>query len=198
MKSIIIPTDSDLIANYKNGCELSFSKLVKKYKARLFGTIYAIVKDTDVTDDLLQETFIKAVDTIRSDRYNDEGKFLPWITRIAHNLAIDYFRRQKRYPTLPIKEGSSIYNALAFSEDSIEAVKIRCETHEQLKELIEGLPNTQKEVLMMRHYMKMSFQEIADITNVSIHTALGRMRYALINLRKNMEKNTLAIEYLAA
>jgi RNA polymerase sigma factor (sigma-70 family) len=198
MKNIIIPTDSDLIANYRNGCESSFSKLVKKYKTRLFGTIYAIVKDSDVADDLLQETFIKAVDTIRSDRYNDEGKFLPWISRIAHNLAIDYFRRQKRYPTAPIKDGSSIYNTIAFSEDSVEAVKIRKETHAQLKELISNLPDSQKEVLMMRHYMKMSFQEIADITNVSINTALGRMRYALINLRKNMEKSAVAIEYLAA
>ncbi|MCU0451147.1 MAG: sigma-70 family RNA polymerase sigma factor [Bernardetiaceae bacterium] len=199
MKNVSLASDSELVSNYRKGCENSFSILVKKYKARLLNTIQSIVKDTDVAEDLLQETLIKAVDTIRSERYNDEGKFLPWITRIAHNLAIDYFRRQKRYPTQKIKEGSrQIYDNLAFAEDSIEIVKIRKETQLQLKRLIQSLPDSQKEVLMMRHYMKMSFQEIADLTNVSINTALGRMRYALINLRKNIEKNSLAVEYLAA
>jgi RNA polymerase sigma factor (sigma-70 family) len=199
MKNVSLVTDSELVTNYRKGCENSFNILVKKYKVRLLNTIYSIVKDNDVAEDLLQETLIKAVDTIRSERYNDEGKFLPWISRIAHNLAIDYFRRQKRYPTQKIKEGSrQIYDNLAFAEDSIEIVKIRKETQLQLKRLIQSLPDSQKEVLMMRHYMKMSFQEIADLTNVSINTALGRMRYALINLRKNIEKNSLAVEYLAA
>lgn len=184
-------TDSELITNYKNGDENAFKTLVKRYKSRLFTTIYLIVKDQYVAEDLLQETFIKAVDTIRSGKYNEEGKFLPWISRIGHNMAIDYFRKQKRYPTIIMEDGSSLFNTLDFAEDSIESVKIKGETHARLKELIHRLPDAQKEVLLMRHYMKMSFQEIAETTGVSINTALGRMRYALINLRKQLTESNV-------
>jgi len=134
----------------------------------------------------MQDSFVKAVDTIKSGKYNDEGKFLPWILRIAHNLAIDHFRRDKRYPEVVFEDGSSVFNTLDFSEDSIESLQIRQETHEHLRELIQRLPDPQRQVLIMRHYEDMSFQEIADATGVSINTALGRMRYALINLRKQL------------
>ena len=179
-------SDSELVTLYIRGNEKAFEKLVQRHKSRIYTTIYLIVKDQYVAEDLLQDTFIKAVDTIKGGRYNDEGKFLPWIIRIAHNLAIDYFRRDKRYPNVVFEDGSSVFNTLDFSEDSVESIQIRQETHEQLREMIQRLPDVQKQVLIMRHYEDMSFQEIADATGVSINTALGRMRYALINLRKKM------------
>jgi RNA polymerase sigma factor (sigma-70 family) len=183
-------SDSELVALYVHGDEKAFEKLVQRHKSRIYTTIYLIVKDQYVAEDLLQDTFIKAVDTIKTGRYNDEGKFLPWIIRIAHNLAIDYFRRDKRYPNVVFEDGSSVFNTLDFSEDSVESVQIRQETHEQLREMIQRLPDVQRQVLIMRHYEDMSFQEIADATGVSINTALGRMRYALINLRKQFNQRT--------
>lgn len=184
----VLVSDSELVMLYIRGNEKAFEKLVQRHKSRIYTTIYLIVKDQYVAEDLLQDTFIKAVDTIKSGRYNDEGKFLPWIIRIAHNLAIDYFRRDKRYPNVVFEDGSSVFNTLDFSEDSVESVQIRQETHEQLREMIQRLPDVQKQVLIMRHYEDMSFQEIADATGVSINTALGRMRYALINLRKQFNQ----------
>ncbi|WP_138482333.1 RNA polymerase sigma factor [Dyadobacter bucti] len=181
-------SDSELVTLYIQGNEKAFEKLVQRHKSRIYTTIYLIVKDQYVAEDLLQDTFIKAVDTIKGGRYNDEGKFLPWIIRIAHNLAIDYFRRDKRYPNVVFEDGSSVFNTLDFSEDSVESIQIRQETHEQLREMIQRLPDVQKQVLIMRHYEDMSFQEIADATGVSINTALGRMRYALINLRKQFNQ----------
>lgn len=178
--------DSELIAQYKSGNEKAFEVLVNRYKNKIFTTIVLVVKDRYIAEDLLQETLIKAVRTIKSGKYNEEGKFLPWISRIAHNMAIDHFRKQKRYPTIVMEDGSNVFNTLEFSEDSYESVQIKKETHLRLKEFIGKLPETQREVLTMRHYMQMSFQEIAEATDVSINTALGRMRYALINLRKQM------------
>jgi RNA polymerase sigma-70 factor (ECF subfamily) len=183
--------DGTLVSHYKNGNEKAFEQLVKRHKSKVYTTIYLIVKDTYIAEDLLQDTFVKAVTTIKTGRYNEEGKFLPWIIRIAHNLAIDYFRKEKRYPTIVLEDGSNIFNTLDFSEDSAESVQIRTETHARLREMIQKLPDQQREVLMMRHYADMSFQEIAEATGVSINTALGRMRYALINLRKQMTKNRL-------
>lgn len=183
-------SDSELISLYIRGEEKAFEKLVLRHKSRIYTTIYLIVKDQYVAEDLMQDTFIKAVDTIKAGRYNEEGKFLPWIIRIAHNLAIDYFRRDKRYPNVVFEDGSSVFNTLDFSEDSVESIQIRQETHEQLREMIQRLPEVQRQVLIMRHYEDMSFQEIADATGVSINTALGRMRYALINLRKQFSQRT--------
>jgi RNA polymerase sigma-70 factor (ECF subfamily) len=183
-------SDSELISLYIRGEEKAFEKLVLRHKSRIYTTIYLIVKDQYVAEDLMQDTFIKSVDTIKAGRYNEEGKFLPWIIRIAHNLAIDYFRRDKRYPNVVFEDGSSVFNTLDFSEDSVESIQIRKETHEQLREMIQRLPEVQRQVLIMRHYEDMSFQEIADATGVSINTALGRMRYALINLRKQFSQRT--------
>ncbi|TDB63615.1 RNA polymerase sigma factor [Arundinibacter roseus] len=183
-------SDSELVSLYIRGEEKAFEKLVQRHKSRIYTTIYLIVKDQYVAEDLMQDTFIKAVDTIKSGRYNEEGKFLPWIIRIAHNLAIDYFRRDKRYPNVVFEDGSNVFNTLDFSEDSVESIQIRQETHEQLREMIQRLPEVQRQVLIMRHYEDMSFQEIADATGVSINTALGRMRYALINLRKQFSQRT--------
>jgi RNA polymerase sigma factor (sigma-70 family) len=183
--------DSELVSLYiKNNDEKAFETLVRRYKSKVYTTIYLIVKDTFVAEDLMQDVFIKSVDVLRSGRYNDEGKFLPWILRIAHNMAIDYFRRDKRYPNVVFEDGSSVFNTLDFAEDSFEEIQIREESHSHLRSLIKMLPDTQREVLVMRHYEDMSFQEIADATGVSINTALGRMRYALINLRKMMSKHS--------
>lgn len=185
-KSLV--SDGALVSLYQNGNEKAFELLVKRHKSKVYTAIYLIVKDSYIAEDLLQDTFIKAITTIKTNRYNEEGKFLPWIVRIAHNLAIDYFRKEKRYPTVILEDGSNVFDTLNFSEDSVESVQIKMETHEKLKEMIQKLPEQQKEVLLMRHYADMSFQEIAEATGVSINTALGRMRYALINLRKQMTK----------
>ena len=187
-------SDSQLISQYKSGNEEAFAELVNRHKNKIFTTIYLIVKDQYLAEDLLQETYVKVVNTIKSGRYNEEGKFLPWVTRIAHNLAIDHFRKAKRYPMIVMEDGSNIFNTLEFSEDSIESRQIQQDTHALLRDLIKELPDSQREVLMMRHYMQMSFQEIAEATDVSINTALGRMRYALINLRKKMNKLNIAYD----
>lgn len=187
-------SDSELVSRYKDGNEKAFEILLHRHKSRVFTAIYLIVKDRYIAEDLLQETFIKAINTIRSGRYNEEGKFLPWISRIAHNLAIDHFRKEKRYPEIILEDGSPLLNSMQFAEESIEDKQIMKDTAARLRELIKELPEEQKQVLIMRHYLKMSFQEIAERTGVSINTALGRMRYALINLRKKMIKNHLAYD----
>lgn len=187
-------SDSDLLSQYRKGNEDAFAELLNRHKDRVYTTIYLIVKDQYLAEDLMQEVFIKAINTIKSGKYNEEGKFLPWILRIAHNIAIDQFRRNKRYPTIVMDDGSNVFNTLDFSEESFEDSQIKQDTYNLLKELIKELPDSQREVLIMRHYMQMSFQEIADATDVSINTALGRMRYALINLRKKMKQNSNAYD----
>lgn len=168
--------------------------LLLRHKSRIYTAIYLIVKDRYVAEDLLQETFIKAINTIRGNRYNEEGKFLPWICRIAHNLAIDYFRKSKRHPEIVLPEGSRLFDSMEFSEESFESLQMAKDSKGRLRGFIKELPQEQKQVLIMRHYLQMSFQEIAERTNVSINTALGRMRYALINLKKKMTKNHIAYD----
>lgn len=194
MSKGIGPQDSELIAQYRNGSEPAFDLLVDRYQKKIYTTIVLIVKDQEIAEDLLQDVFVKVVNTINSDKYNEEGKFQPWVMRIAHNLAIDYFRKAKRYPTILMEDGSNIFNSLKFSEETIEDRKVRDEGIDLVKRLIEELPETQKEVLIMRYYVEMSFQEIADQTGVSINTALGRMRYALIHLRKKMKQLNFAYD----
>ena len=187
-------SDSELVSQYINGNEEAFKQLVNRHKSKIFTTINLIVKDVEISEDVMQDAFIKAIRTIKSGRYNEEGKFLPWMLRIAHNLAIDFFRKSKRYPVHNMDEGSNVFNTLEFSEESIEEEQIKRENVKKLKAMIQELPEPQKQVLIMRHYMDMSFQEIADSTGVSINTALGRMRYALLNLRKKMKQNNLAYD----
>lgn len=182
-------SDSQLVSLYRNGNEEAFEVLLHRHKSKIFTGIYLIVKDRYVAEDLLQETFIKAINTIRGGKYNEEGKFMPWISRIAHNLSIDYFRKNKRYPEVVLEDGSRVFDSMEFAEESMETKQMKKETHVRLREFIKELPTEQKQVLIMRHYLQMSFFEIAERTGVSINTALGRMRYALINLRKKMNKN---------
>jgi len=182
------PDDSVLITLYRNGNEAAFNLLVDRYQSKVFTTIFLIVKDQDVAEDLLQDVFVKVLHTMNSDKYNEEGKFQPWVMRIAHNLAIDYFRKAKRYPTILLEDGSNLLNSLSFAEDSSEEQRIKEETLAFVRNLIDELPEAQKEVVIMRHYLDMSFQEIAEQTGVSINTALGRMRYALNHIRKKMKQ----------
>jgi len=187
-------SDSQLVLQYQDGNEGAFEVLLHRHKSRVYTAIYLIVKDRYLAEDLLQEAFIKAINTMKGGRYNEEGKFLPWICRIAHNLAIDHFRRSKRYPEVVLEDGSRVFNSMEFAETSYEDAEVLKETKSRLRDLIRGLPVEQKQVLIMRHYLDMSFQEIAEKTGVSINTALGRMRYALINLRKKMIKNHIAYD----
>ncbi len=187
-------SDSELVSLYINGDEDAFKELVLRHKNKVFTTIHLIVKDRYLAEDLLQETFIKAINTMKAGNYNDEGKFLPWLLRIGHNLAIDNFRRSKRYPTVMMEDGTNVFNTLEFAEKPIEDQQIKRDSINKLKKHIQELPESQKEVLIMRTYLDMSFKEIAEATGVSINTALGRMRYALINLKKKMKENSLAYD----
>lgn len=192
MKAAII-SDQELIGKYLDGNEKSLELLINRHKRKVFAYIIMVVKDDQLADDIFQDTFIKVINTIRSGSYKEEGKFIQWVMRIAHNLIIDHYRRAKR---LPLVNNSSddfdIFNMVRITDPSVEEQIITHQIHEDVRNLIELLPNEQKEVLMMRHYSDMSFKEIAEATNVSINTALGRMRYALINLRKIVkEKNII-------
>ena len=187
-------SDSCLISLYSKGNEEAMSILVDRHKSRIFTTIYLIVKDRYIAEDILQDVFIKTINIIKQKKYNEQGKFLPWILRIAHNQAIDHFRKEKRNPKITLADGSDIFNCLKFSEDFSESENLSKDSKRFLKKTIENLPEKQKQVLIMRHYMDMSFQEIAEATNVSINTALGRMRYALIALRKKIKPKQIAYD----
>ncbi len=187
-------SDAALLSAYIQGDDKAFETLVKRSKSKVYTTIYLIVKDRYIAEDLMQEAYIKAIDVIKSGRYNEEGKFLPWILRIAHNMAIDHFRKDKRYPTIVLEDGSKVFNSFDFAEDSAEEQQMKADQVENIREMIKKLPDEQREVLVMRHYEDLSFQEIADQTGVSINTALGRMRYALINLRKMLNKQEIAYD----
>lgn len=179
--------DQDLIKLYLTGNESVLEELLRRHKSKIYTSIYLLVKDQYLAEDIFQDAFIKVINTLRSGRYNEEGKFLPWVMRIAHNLVIDYFRREKRTPVITSADGSDVLNMLQFYEESTEDRMLREQTHADLRAMIQLLPDDQKEVLIMRHYADLSFKEIADLTGVSINTALGRMRYALSNLRKMMK-----------
>nr|WP_233164807.1 sigma-70 family RNA polymerase sigma factor [Pedobacter sp. ASV28] len=179
-------SDQELISLYLNGDETVIQELLRRHKTKIFTSIYLLVKDQYLAEDIFQDTFIKVINTLRSGRYNEEGKFLPWVMRIAHNLVIDYFRREKRAPTITSADGTDVLNLIQIHEESAEDRMLREQTHVDLRKMIHHLPDEQKEVLIMRHYADLSFKEIAELTGVSINTALGRMRYALSNLRKMM------------
>jgi len=181
-------SDQDLVKLYLNGEETVLEELLNRHKSKIYTSIYLLVKDQYLAEDIFQDAFIKVINTLRSGRYNEEGKFLPWVMRIAHNLVIDYFRREKRAPVITSADGETdVFNLLQFHEESAEDKMLREQTHFDLRAMIHLLPDDQKEVLIMRHYADLSFKEIADLTDVSINTALGRMRYALNNLRKMMK-----------
>lgn len=176
--------DRDLVRQYIIGKESALEILIERHKDKVFTSIMMYVKDTVIAEDIFQDTFIKVVETLRKGKYKEEGKFLPWVMRIAYNLCIDHFRRVKRTPTITNNDGNDIFNILKFAEASAEDLMIQKQTHAKVKGLVDQLPEEQKEVVILRHYAELSFKEIAAMTGVSINTALGRMRYALINMRK--------------
>jgi len=179
-------SDHELIHLYLDGNESALETLVFRHKSKVYTSIFLLVKDNYLAEDIFQDTFIKVINTLRAGKYNEEGKFLPWVIRIAHNLVIDHFRKEKRTPMVNVQEGFDIFDVIHVLDENVEDGIIREQNYSELRKLVEKLPEEQKEVLIMRHYGDLSFKEIADITNVSINTALGRMRYALNNLRKMM------------
>jgi len=181
-------SDHELIHLYLDGNENALETLVFRHKSKVYTSIFLLVKDSYLAEDIFQDTFIKVINTLRAGKYNEEGKFLPWVIRIAHNLVIDYFRKEKRTPMVHVPEGFDIFDVIHVLDENVEDAIIREQNHSELRKLVEKLPEEQKEVLIMRHYGDLSFKEIADITEVSINTALGRMRYALNNLRKMMQQ----------
>jgi RNA polymerase sigma factor (sigma-70 family) len=187
-----LKSDQDLIHLYITGEEAGLVELIRRYQSKIYTSIYLLVKDEYLAEDIFQDTFIKVINTLKAGKYNEEGKFLPWVTRIAHNLVIDHFRREKRTPMVSGGDDFDIFEVLGHYDESTEDRMVREQTHRDLKSLIQLLPSEQKEVLIMRHFGDLSFKEIADITDVSINTALGRMRYALNNLRKMMQSKELS------
>ena len=193
MKTMNSLTDPQLIHIYLEGDADALSTLVDRHKDKIFTSIYLLVKDKFLAEDIFQDTFIKVIDTINSGRYNEEGKFLPWVMRIAHNLCIDHFRKVKRTPTIKTSGDHDIFEVLNFSEAGMEEKMIQGQSHDRVRKMLEMLPEDQKEVIVMRHFADLSFKEIAQLTDCSINTALGRMRYGLINLRKMMIEKQIAL-----
>lgn len=192
MASVQIP-DALLVKNYIAGDESALATLIQRHQSKVYGFIYSKIGDRDLADDLFQDTFIKVIKTLKSNSYNEEGKFLPWVMRIAHNLIIDHFRRNKKMPLFRETEEFSIFSIMSDNNPTIENKMIVEQVESDLRKLIEELPQDQKDVLMMRMYQDLSFKEISEITGVSINTALGRMRYALMNLRKVIDKHQIIL-----
>jgi RNA polymerase sigma factor (sigma-70 family) len=192
-------SDEQLVKLYINGNEAAFEVLLKNHKQKVYGYIYKMVKDSELAEDIFQDTFIKVIHTLKQDKYNEEGKFLPWVMRIAHNLIIDYFRKSNRMPIAGRKKRAGedddfdIFSTIKISDKNIQDHIIEEQILNDVKKLIDYLPADQKEVLVMRHYQDMSFKDIAETTGISINTALGRMRYALINLRKLVKDHNIEL-----
>lgn len=185
--------DSVLVSAYIKGDESSLQHLINRHESKIYSFILSKIRDTELANDVFQDTFVKVINTLRQGRYNEEGKFLPWVMRIAHNLVIDHFRRLKRMPTVSPNSEFDIFDVIHDGKMDAEENMIHDQIINDVQKLIEFLPDEQKEVLKLRHYSRMSFQEIAEATDVSINTALGRMRYALINLRKIIETNQVIL-----
>lgn len=192
MANVVI-LDAVLVKNYVAGDENALATLIKRHQSKIYGFIYSKVTDRDIADDIFQDTFIKVIKTLKSNAYNEEGKFLPWVMRISHNLIVDHFRRNKKMPMYRETEEFSIFSIMTDNSPNVENRIITEQVESDLQRLIQELPDDQKEVLQMRIYQDLSFKEIADLTGVSINTALGRMRYALMNLRKVIEKNKIIL-----
>ncbi len=185
--------DSSLVSSYLKGDERCFEILITRHKQRVYNFIFSKVLDKDITEDIFQDTFIKVINTLKRGKYNEEGKFLPWVMRIAHNLIIDHFRKSNRMPTFKNTDEFDIFSVLGDGELNAEKQLIKEQILSDVRRVIEELPDDQKEVLVMRMYKDMSFKEISESTGVSINTALGRMRYALINMRKLIEKHNIVL-----
>jgi len=193
MKTMNILTDQQLIHLYLDGDTDALSSLVDRYKDKIYTSIYLLVKDKYLAEDIFQDSFIKVIDTINGGRYNEEGKFLPWVMRIAHNLCIDHFRKVKRRPVIKTSDDHDIFETLNFFDAGADEKMMQTQSHQRVTKMLDMLPEDQKEVIVMRHFADLSFKEIAQLTDCSINTALGRMRYGLINLRKLMIEKQIAL-----
>ncbi|MEC8724361.1 MAG: sigma-70 family RNA polymerase sigma factor [Bacteroidota bacterium] len=186
-------SDAQLVSNYISGEEIALSVLINRHQARLYGFIFSKIQDRDATEDVFQDTFIKVIRTLKRGNYNEQGKFLPWVIRIAHNLVIDYFRKHNRMPKFKNNGDFDIFSVLSDESPNAESKIVENQIADQVRILLEELPEDQKAVIKMRIYQDMSFKEISENTGVSINTALGRMRYGLINLRKMIDKHNISL-----
>lgn len=185
-------SDNELIDSYKNGNYTSFEILLARHQAKVYGYIMSVVKDRDIADDIFQDTFLKVVHTINAGLYKDENKFIHWVMRIAHNLIVDHFRRTSKLPT--VNKNDFLLENLRVIDDNVEKTLIKSQTRQDIRKLIRQLPAEQRRVVILRHYGKMEFKDIAEQTGVSINTALGRMRYAIINLRRLAKNSNIAVD----
>jgi len=176
--------DKELIHAYLKGNQKSFEVLLNRHRNKIYTSIYLFVKDSDLAEDIFQDVFIKIIDTLRKGKYNHEGKFLQWAMRISYNMCVDHFRKSKRRTKVSATETFDIFDVLETKDDNMEVTMMKSQLHTKVRSLVDQLPPEQKEVVILRHYADMSFKEISQLTRVSINTALGRMRYALINMRK--------------
>ena len=193
MKSLCIKTDNELIHLFMDGDMASLETLILRHKDKLYTSIFFLVKDKYLAEDIFQDVLIKIIDTLRGGRYTEEGKFLPWAMRIAHNLCVDHFRKVKRTPAIKTSDDRDIFEVLNFSEPGADQKMMNGQSHDKVRKMLDLLPEDQREVIILRHYAELSFKEIAALTNCSISTALGRMRYGLINLRKMMDEKNIAL-----
>jgi RNA polymerase sigma factor (sigma-70 family) len=186
-------TDNQLIETYAAGNVSGIETLVSRYKDKIYSSIYFMVKDKYLAEDIFQDVFIKIIDTIRQGRYQEEGKFLPWAMRIAYNMCVDHFRKVKRSPAIKTTDGSDLFSWMLVDDTSADTAINKKQSYDRVRTMLEQLPEEQKEVIVLRHYADLSFKEIAAMTNCSINTALGRMRYGLINLRKMMVEKQITL-----
>ncbi|MFZ9695017.1 MAG: RNA polymerase sigma factor [Chitinophagaceae bacterium] len=193
MHSLSKHSDLELVRLFQEGNLQAMEILVLRHKDKLYTSIFFLVKDSYLAEDIFQDVFIRIIDTVRAGRYTEEGKFLPWAMRIAHNCCVDHFRKVKRNPVIRNSENQDLFEVLSFTEENAETSMIKQQTHDRIYSLLMQLPEDQREVIILRHYADMSFKEIAKATDCSINTALGRMRYGLINLRKMMTQRQISL-----
>ncbi|MFM1928732.1 MAG: hypothetical protein RL387_60 [Bacteroidota bacterium] len=193
MNKVLDLTDNELIQSFQEGNTRAFDALLDRHQERIYNTILFMVKDSYLAEDLIQEIFIKIIDNLKQRKYNEEGKFLPWALRIAHNFCVDHFRKVKRTPTIKTSDDQDLFEVINHSDHSADYKMTRKQTHQNIQQLVDLLPEEQREIIVLRHYANLSFKEIATMTNCSINTALGRMRYGLINLRKMMNERGMTM-----
>ncbi|MCE2844066.1 MAG: RNA polymerase sigma factor [Sediminibacterium sp.] len=193
MNKVLDLTDNELIQSFQEGNTRAFDALLDRHQERIYNTILFMVKDSYLAEDLIQEIFIKIIDNLKQRKYNEEGKFLPWALRISHNFCVDHFRKVKRTPTIKTSDDQDLFEVINHSDHSADYKMTRKQTHQNIQQLVDLLPEEQREIIVLRHYANLSFKEIATMTNCSINTALGRMRYGLINLRKMMNERGMTM-----
>ena len=193
MNKTVQLNDNELIQMFQQGNTRAFDALIDRHQQRIYNAILFMVKDSYLAEDLIQDIFIKIINNLKLNKYNDEGKFLPWALRIAHNFCVDHFRKVKRTPTIKTSDDQDLFEIIKHADHPADYKMTRSQTHKNIQELVDLLPEEQREIIVLRHYANLSFKEIAQMTNCSINTALGRMRYGLINLRKMMAERGMSL-----